>query len=258
MKKILVTGIKGFIGSNLLKEGVWGWDLIDGQDIFSAQFEGMVSQVDAVIHLAALTNVNESFKNPEDFFRVNVLGTARVLELCMKYDKKLVFPSSAAVYHRELSPYAENKAMAEDLVSNYQKATILRFFNVYGKGMNQNSGSIIYNFLTQDNIVIYGDGEQTRDFINVEDIADIVMSAVDDSWNGYSLDVGSGEAYSVNYIAGLIAFNQNKTISYEEPKREIKWSKADLTILKKLYKKPLKTNLSKDLKELAEHYGQTS
>lgn len=260
---ITVTGHKGFVGSALmpLLDDAIGWDLRTGDDIFAPNFETQVGKSDTVIHLAALTNVDESFEKKDKFVRTNVLGTARVLELCLKYGVKLVYPSSAAVYHRELSPYAETKALAEDLcrqVADFHPVTILRFFNIYGKNMNPDSGSVMYEFMKgarEGKIVIFGDGEQTRDFVWLNDVVKIVKESIDDSWNGVTVDVGSGQAYSINYIAGLFAhYSENDVeIVYEPPRREIKWSVANTDLLKKLYKKDLVTNIEKGIRKVLAH-----
>mgnify|MGYP001615568946 FL=1 len=226
--------------------------MIDFNYIFDPVLEPYVIESDIVIHLAAQVSVQQSFENSSNSFHVNVLGTARVVELCKRYGKKLIYPSSAAVYHPDLSPYAESKKMAEDIVRKVyaDNSVILRFFNIYGENMNKNSGSIMYNFLHDDEIVVYGDGEQTRDYINVKDIVNIIESSIDDSWNGEIVDCGSGYAYSTNYVAGLFAHFRKKKIKYVPPKREIKWSIADTTRLKKLYKNSLQTNLLKDIEAL--------
>ncbi len=255
--KILVTGNLGFIGSHLMpelkkKHHVIGWDKSDGDNIFDNDIEPVIKACDVVIHLAAQVSVGKSFKNPEETFRTNVLGTAKILELCMKHNTKLIYPSSAAVYHRELSPYAESKAMAEDLIikSGYKKTVVLRFFNVYGKSMNADSGSIMYRFLTDEKLVIYGDGEQTRDYINVNDIVNIIVESINNKWNGQVVDCGTGQAHTANYVAGLFAYFRGKKLNYEAPKKEIKWSLADTKILKLLYKKPLVTDLGSDIQTL--------
>lgn len=256
--KILITGDMGFIGMNLKKvfPKAIGWDIAHCRDIFDWELEDEVEYADVVIHLAALTSVEQSFENPQDTFRVNVLGTARVVELCDKYKKKLIFPSSAAVYHPELSPYAKSKKLAEDIVVSMMpknKFTVLRLYNVFGPNMNPDSGSIMYNFLTSKKIVVYGDGEQTRDFIHVRDVCSIIKAAVSRRWNGRIVDVGVGQAFSVNYIAGLFAHYRGLKLEYKAPRREIKWSISDPTIRLLLYNKPITTNIDEDIKELCLH-----
>lgn len=132
------------------------------------------------------------------------------------------------------------------------KVTILRFVNMFGPNMNPRSGSMMYNFLYNDKIVVFGDGEQTRDFIHVRDVVQIVQDAFKDKWNGKIVDVGTGQPYSTNYVAGLFAHFRGLPISYEPPKREMRWHAIDTSVLMSLYKKKLTTNLEKDIKELCQ------
>ena len=236
-KKILVTGSSGFIGSNLVpllkkKYRVTEYDIVNGDDIFNEKLEFVVATSDVVIHLAALTSVSESFKKKSETHRVNVLGTARVVELCMKYKKKLIYPSSASVYVKDSSPYAYSKYLAEEIVVGAKDkipVVILRLFNVFGEGMNERTGSIMYNFLTDKKLVIFGDGEQTRDFIHVRDVVAIMNDAVKNKWNGFLGDIASGEEVSINYVAQLFKFYRKmKKVLYETPRKEIRWSKANV------------------------------
>lgn len=260
-EKILLTGSLGFIGMNLMPylEGyeVDCWDTKLDKNIFNELFDGAVWDSDVVIHLAALTSVEQSFRNPSEVFATNVLGTARVVELCRKYNKKLIYPSSAAIYHAELSPYAETKSLAEKIVLGVKdsiETVVFRFYNIYGEHMNKDSGSVMYNFLHDKKIVVYGDGEQTRDFINVKDICSIICDAIGNpEWVGEIVDVGTGQAYTMNYIAGLFAHYRKLKIQYEPPRREIKWSKADISRLQMFYKKPLVTDLRKDIQDLCKN-----
>jgi UDP-glucose 4-epimerase len=253
--KILLTGSEGFIGTNLKKHlehkyTIYGWDLKSGKDIFDHRIERVIKEVDIVIHLAALTSVEQSFSNPTKVFDVNVNGTARIAHLCHKYKKKLIYPSSAAVIYPDLSPYAKSKAIAEEIVKGVGNAVILRFFNVYGPDMNPDSGSIMYNFLHSRKLKVYGDGSQTRDFINVKDICRIIEQAFKNKWNGKVVECGTGYTFTVNYIAGLFAHFKGLSIEYMPPRREIKWSVADRKVLDMLYKRKLVTNLEKDIEEL--------
>jgi UDP-glucose 4-epimerase len=264
-KKILVTGSSGFIGSHLVpllkskghKVETWDKKAHNTQDIFNEWLEEEVKRCDVVIHLAALTSVTDSFNNKGETHRVNVLGTARVVELCIKYKKKLIYPSSASVYIKESSPYAYSKYLAEEIVKGAQRKiplVILRLFNVFGEGMNKNSGSIMYNFMTSPRISVYGDGEQTRDYIHVQDVCAIMEDAIKNKWNGVIADIGTGESYTTNYIAGLFMyFRKKKKIYYESPKREVKWSVANIQILNKIYRKELTTNLEQDIKKLCQN-----
>jgi UDP-glucose 4-epimerase len=261
MSNILITGGRGFLGTNLVpllskKHEIVVYDLTDGLDIFDDQVEKLIKNTDIVIHLAALTSVGESFINPGETFKTNVLGSARIARLCIKYKKKLIYPSSAAVIHPELSPYANTKWVAEQVIKGVMGETnivILRFVNMFGPHMNSRSGSMMYNFLHSDNIVVFGDGEQTRDFIHVRDTTQIIQDALKSKWNGKIVDIGTGQPYSTNYVAGLFAHYRGKKISYKPPKREMRWHAIDTSVLMSIYKKKLTTNLEKDIKELCQN-----
>lgn len=154
------------------------------------------SRFDAIIHLAALVSVNESISQPELNFRLNVEGTHAVAEAARRGAvKRLVFASSAAVYGNTkempvkedtapspISPYGSAKLASEYLLLSYAAAygmtvRIQRYFNVFGRRQDPSSPysgviSIFIRKLCQRRtITIYGDGRQTRDFINVDDIA---------------------------------------------------------------------------------------
>ena len=146
-------------------------------------------------------SVTESVTNPSDTLDVNILGTLNVLEACSKSGvRKLVFASSAAAYGEPrtfpisedhvlnpLSPYGASKAAAEVLISSYRNlnkipnAISLRFFNVYGIGQSIEYAGVITKFHERlskgEAPIIFGDGEQTRDFVSVNDVVDAILLA---------------------------------------------------------------------------------
>lgn len=160
-------------------------------------------EVDAVVHLAALIDVSASVANPSGTHDVNVTGTLNVLqEAALNKVKRFVFASSTAVYGdttvlpvkedtvlKSISPYAASKVAGEAycyaFASCYGLSTIaLRFFNVYGL-RNENSpySGVIPKFLRKavqgEELVVEGDGEQTRDFIHVNDIVRAIILALE-------------------------------------------------------------------------------
>jgi len=252
MKSVLITGDKGFIGSNLapLIDRYESWDIAD--NIFSRDFEAAVKRNDVVIHLAALTNVEDSKKNPKKFYETNLLGTAQVIEYCRKYDKKLIYPSTLHVAFPERSPYAHSKQVAELLVKCFMPffpITILRLYNVYGANMNNNSGSIINLFLKKKPIEVWGKGEAKRDYINVVDVVNIMKEAISSKWNNKIVDIGSGKGTALKDVATLFSEYRNVPIVYKKA-QEIEWPIANTKMLKSLYKKRLVTDLRKDIKDL--------
>lgn len=178
MKKIIVTGGSGFIGSNLVDAlVVLGHDVIVIDDLSSSSKDNLkesldkiefiqesildvdlnkFKDIDVIFHLAAKRSVPESLKYPNEFEDVNIAGTRRMLELARKNDAKLINSSSSSVYgdaplpQKEditkirLSPYAITKFAAEDYCRLFNKlygtqAISLRYFNVFGPRQDPSS-----------------------------------------------------------------------------------------------------------------------
>lgn len=190
--------------------------------------------VDLCIHLAAQINVQESLDFPDRAFSNNIVGTYNVLEACRKNDVKLVIVGSCMVYDVALSraineehpikpssPYSGSKIAAENLALSYYHGyglpvVILRPFNTYGPCQKSNSeggvvGIFIKRHLEGKNLLIYGDGEQTRDFLYVEDCAGfIVKAAFNDKAVGEVINAGTGHDISINNLALLICKDEAK------------------------------------------------
>ena len=160
-------------------------------------------RIDTCFHLASKISVPESVRNPKDTFDVNIRGTYNVLEACSAGNiKNIVFASSSAVYGEPaatpipeehpldpLSPYGESKIACEALISSFKtsgkirKGTSLRIFNVYGEGQNREYAGVITKFAQRLSSrlppILYGDGNQIRDFIFIDDVVDAMLSAAD-------------------------------------------------------------------------------
>ena len=188
---------------------------------------------DVVIHLAAKSDVAESVIFPEDTINVNVNGTINVLKCCVQNKiQKIIFASSAAVYgnYNEMiseksatnpvSPYGKSKMNAEKEIIQYSKENklqyfILRIFNVYGIGQNENYAGVITRFLKNisENIplIIYGNGKQTRDFISVKDVVKAFECAILSDNNGI-YNIASGMSVSINELVEMIQKNSGKKL----------------------------------------------
>lgn len=249
MKTILITGSSGFIGTSLMEKlrgryRIIPFDKKDGFDIFDSGLDNFVKMADVVVHLAAIIDVQHSFRHPKETFNTNVLGTALVAAACIKNKKKLVYTSSAAVKEPSSSPYAKSKYLAEEIVANVPRACILRLYNVYpGK-------SVISKFLKNKQIVVNGDGTQSRDFINVEDVVSIIGESF--KWSGL-IEVGTGKAITINEVADIVSDVTGKDIVFRDGVKEVYESKANVKKLKLLYKKRLRTNLNKDILKIYEN-----
>lgn len=234
--KILVTGGAGFIGSHsvdlLLAEGnevivldnlVSGkkenlplghpnLKFVEGDILEFPLLQEIISECDAVLHLAAFVSVPGSIEFPVFSSQVNTQGSLHVLEVVRKTGRKIriVQASSAAVYGESkilparddlplatdaLSPYALQKIQAEEYAKLYSRlhqigSLSLRYFNIYGPRQNPDSpySGVISRFLDayqkNQELRIFGDGLQTRDFIHVEDIAKANWLALQSDFTG--------------------------------------------------------------------------
>lgn len=279
-----MTGGAGFIGSHtvdhLLAEGVEvvvldnlrsgrlenirqhvnkrNFRFVRGDIRDSHLVKDLVSDVDAVIHLAALVSVPESIKDPALTYAINVNGTLNLLKASVNFGvKRFVYASSCAVYGdaenlpikedyppKPLSPYASSKLTAEDYVQKYNRnfgleTVCLRYFNVYGpRQIYSDYSGVITRFINRLTnglpLVIFGDGEQTRDFVYVTDVAEANILALKHAKAvGEIFNIGSGVATSVNRLANMLlelaGKNSLETVHSEPREGDIRHSVADIS-----------------------------
>jgi nucleoside-diphosphate-sugar epimerase len=200
-------------------------DIRDGQSITPA-FKG----VDCVFHAAALPRVPLSIEKPLDTHLVNVDGTLNVLIAARDAGvRRVVFSGSSSVYGEQsqlplqedmtpnpLSPYALQKLTGEQYTRLFHhlygmETLTLRYFNVFGPRMSIEGayvtviGAFLRARLDRKPLLIYGDGEQTRDFTHVRDVVRANLLAMDsDIADGRALNIGHGRSVSVNWIAERI------------------------------------------------------
>jgi nucleoside-diphosphate-sugar epimerase len=225
--------------------------------------ENLSAECDYIIHHAALVSVVQSIEEPNLTHKINTEGTLNILNIARKNKniKKLIFASSAATYgnikelpikeedaSEVLSPYAATKKTNElyaQAYSNSYNLNIvgLRYFNVFGPRQDPSSPysgvvSIFINNLKQGkDLIIYGDGKQTRDFIYVKDVANVnIQICKNENLKGYNvLNIGTGKQISINEIACILGdeLGVKPNITHkEERKGDIKYSCADISRLK--------------------------
>jgi UDP-glucose 4-epimerase len=186
----------------------------------------VVEGVTMGVHLAALTEVAASIEDPAGTVRANVLGSVHVLEALHKAGARaVVVASSAAVYgevpvpvdeagpQHPISPYGAGKLAVDHFVSYYARHTdmstvALRFFNVYGPRQHPRSpySGVISVFsraaILGEPLTVTGDGEQTRDFVHVQDVVKAVMAALTaPAAGGEAINIGTGKGTTVNVLA---------------------------------------------------------
>lgn len=209
-----------------LKRAPKGVELIVG-DIIDADLAIKATiGCEIIAHLAANTGVAPSIENPRIDMSVNIIGTFNYLEASrINKVSKFIFASSGATIgevdppiHEELaahpvSPYGASKLAGEGYCSAYKKTfgietIILRFGNVYGPG-SDNKSSVVTKFIRQaldgDILQIYGDGNQTRDFIFIDDLIDaVLLSAKHSNIGGQCFQIATNRETTISEIAEII------------------------------------------------------
>ena len=207
-----------------------------------------------VIHLAAMVSVQESLNHPTLCKKINVEGTRNVTRALGERKVKIIFASSSAVYGEQvppleesmtsfsatylkslLSPYAESKIMSEAILNQSGVTALnLRFFNIYGPGQNVESGyaavipAFIRGITHQGRISVFGSGEQTRDFIYIDDVCEAIERAMALEKNE-TLNIASGRPVSLlQLIENLKELLPGFKVEFHEARNgDIEFSYAD-------------------------------
>jgi UDP-glucuronate 4-epimerase len=221
---VLITGHKGFIGSNLAKKldkhTIVGVDLKDGNNILDSNYINALFEYyhfDTVIHLAAIAGVGYSISHSEEVLTNNIIGFDTLAKAAIKHNvKHFIYASSSSVYGddgTQKSPYAVSKKANELQAAMYSnlsdiKFSGLRFFTVYGEGIREDLAisKFIKAIKTDSPIYVYGDGNQSRDFTYVDDITEAIKLILesDKVWKNEVFDIGYGETTSVNELISIL------------------------------------------------------
>lgn len=246
-------------------------DIVNSEKI-SPLFQG----TDYVFHIAALADIVPSIEQPMDYHQSNVDGTISVLEAAKKAGvKRLLYAASSSCYGipdnyptaesaeiRPQYPYAFTKNIGEQYVMHWHQiydlpVTSVRFFNVYGPRSRTSGtyGAVFGVFLAQKlankPYTIVGDGEQTRDFTYVTDIANACYTAItNENTNGEIMNVGSGNTYSINNLVSLLG--GEKTYIPKRP-GEPDCTFADTTKIEQLTGWKAKVSFEDGVKKMMEH-----
>jgi UDP-glucose 4-epimerase len=230
-------------------------NLVEGS-VMNEQALASVGEVDYIFHLASPSSVMLFNKNPQECFRETTEGWLNVLNFGKHNSvKKIVFPSSGSLYGHTPPPHAEtkeprptnlyavSKLACENMIDAFDdlpKIATLRIFAGYGPGEDHKGyfASPVTLFLKKivnnERPIIFGDGNQTRDFVYIDDIIDAMIKSIESTFAG-TVNVGSGVLHSFNEVVDIINHKLNKKIepSYvPKPANYLERTLADVSRMK--------------------------
>ena len=245
-----------------------GVELVRGDVADAAAVTQALRGCDAVAHLAAVASVVASMERPLETLRSNVTGAVTVFQAAATQGvRRVVFASSAAVYgsnqdlplsedarEMPLSPYAADKLTGEHYLGHFHRSGAFRghafrFFNVYGPRQDPSSpySGVISVFLDRASqglpLVVHGDGGQTRDFVFVKDVVDVIARALEGAGGEDAAlpvtNIGRGVAVSISELAHAAAEATgalNARIEHSEARAgDVRHSLADVTLLRRRF-----------------------
>lgn len=268
----LSTGKKGNIANLIKKANV---SFIQGSILDLHWLQQTFNGVDFVFHQAAIPSVPRSIENPLASHEANITGTLNVLLAARDNDvKKVIYASSSSVYGdtptlpkkedmplNPLSPYAVTKLTGEYYCQMFHQVyglptVCLRYFNVYGPRQDPNSQYaavipfFIKRLLAGKPPIIFGDGQQTRDFTFVQDVVNANILAAEADAGGV-FNIGIGESININELAHLITRllgGNLEPVHQEARPGDVKHSRADISQAKTIGYEP-RHSLESGLKE---------
>ena len=246
MKKILITGYNGFIGTHLVESLKTNYHLVGisekstkdrdiyqiKKDIRKITTHEIPHNVFCIVHLAALSDFLQCQKNPIKCFDINVKGTQNILEIARKINSRFVLASTSHVYGKPqklpihenhptnpTSIYGASKLMAEIITRSYSftyglDASILRMFSVYGpKSPNHLVTSKIISQSITKNILQLGNVTSKRDFVYVKDVVNAIEMVIKKTRGFNEYNVGTGKSHSILEICNNIRKISKKKFS---------------------------------------------
>jgi len=306
MKKILVTGGAGFIGSHLCKKLVeTGNDVLSIDNYFtgtkrnisnlfkSHYFEALrhdicfplYVEVDQIYNLACPASPIHYQHDPVQTTKTTVHGAINMLGLAKRINARILQASTSEIYgdpsmHPQTeeywgnvnpigprSCYDEGKRCAETLFFDYHRQhkldiKVVRIFNTYGPNMHPNDGRVVSNFimqaLTNKDITVYGNGEQTRSFCYIDDLIEGMLKMMDSGKENIGpINLGNPVEFKIIELAKLIiqlTNSKSKIINKDLPTDDPVRRKPDISLAKKILDWEPKTEVTDGLKETIDYF----
>lgn len=271
------TSLKQYRLNKLIKHSNFDYSNIDITDN-NALKKSIRSNIEGIINLGARAGVRNSEKDPHIYFDTNLTGTLNLLELCKKYEiPKFVLASTSSVYGKSnslpysesdntdhpISQYAASKKAAETLSYTYHHlygldVSILRYFTVYGPASRPDMAimKFVKWIIEGEEVKVYGDGTQSRDFTYINDIAEGTISSLQNL--GYeTINLGSDNPTTVSKIISIIEAhsNQQARVKYfDENPLDVKSTWANIKKAKNILGWVPTTDISDGLKDCVNWY----
>jgi len=296
LARILVTGSQGFVGSHLVSRLIHQNHQVIGinqkkekpakkifsvtKDVSKITNSDIKSDFSAIIHLAAISDIEFCEKNPIKCFHTNVNGTQRMLELARKNDSRFIYFSSSHVFgkpltlpvnenHRRtaMSIYSSSKIIGESLCEGYSNSygmniVVVRPFSIYGPMSPRHN--VIFQIISQllnNSKITLGNINSKRDFIFVNDVIDALILIINSKKNGYrEYNLGTGKSTSIDSLCTKLSAISEKILTIISKKN--KFRKNDVSDIRCDYSKiksdfgwTPKTSLEKGLEITYQHYN---
>jgi len=245
-----------------------------------------VQDVEYVLHQAAVPSVQRSIQDPLETNRANVIGTLNLLESCRQHGvRRLVYAASSSAYGdtqvlpkkedmapNPLSPYALQKFVGERYCKLYNdlyglETVSLRYFNVFGPSQDPWSeySAVIPKFATRlqsrQPLVVFGDGEQSRDFTYVDNVVEANILAIKAQRTaGAVINVGCGESLTLNRLIRFLEeiLHVQAVVDYEPPRRgDVRHSLADISLARDVLGYQPKVTLVEGLRRTVEFFASS-
>lgn len=285
VKKLVIDGHDVTVLDNLLSgyrsnlNPFKGIHFVEGDVRDESAVSSAINGAEVVFHLAASVGNKRSIEHPITDAEINVIGTLRVLEAARKAGVRKIVTSSSAGIFGELktlpikenhpvepdSPYGCTKLCKEKECLAYAKlydleVICLRYFNVYGPNQRFDAyGNVIpifaFKMIRREQITIFGDGEQTRDFVNVHDVVQANIRAAQARGVSGSFNIGSGKRITINKLVESLrtASGIKPKVQYGPPRPgDVRHSLADITAARRAFNYNPRSSFNKGLKEYME------
>ncbi len=271
MTKVIVIGSAGFLGKYICKElQENGYDVItfdkkDNPNQDTLTFNDDVSKLydmdkaDVVVNLAALVGLKHCLDNPINAVQQNLLGFTRILEYYKNRKVKIIHASTWAVNGNLINPYDITKLACEHMFMSYikrglVKGCILRFGTAYGLGMSEHGviPSMITKMKNNEPLIIFGRGEQIRQFTHAKDVAKGVIAAIKNGVNGEKYYCVSEEIVTIKQLAETLSPNIEHL---EQREADEKYVPLDNTSMKSLGWVQT-VSFEEGMKEMKDYYNE--